>query len=639
MTPGRVVDVLSTLAREPDGRGDGELVGEFVARRTEAAFAELLRRHGPTVFGVCRRMLGHTQDAEDAFQAVFLVLARRADRVRPPGQVGNWLYGVAVRTALKSRTAAARRQQRQLASARSEAVEDAPDGRDLRGVLDEELARLAPKYRSVIVLCDLNGQSRSAAAQHLGWPEGTVAARLAKARRLLGTRLARRGVTLAAGGLTISLGADVTAAVPLALAADTLAHATGVAAVPPTIETLAETVMRTMTWAKFRLPAVLLLAATLTAAAVFAAGPKAKPPTPPNPPGRPAEVKPMTWTLRSTLDQDGWLAGSVAYSPDGNLLVVGGTDNHVQAYDAAKLTPAWDYQEPGGSAAALAFSTDGKQLAATFRDGVVFLDPATGKKSNVIEEKESWPAVVAFFPEVELPGDNTPKLRSHKLMFGGANGYTAMTWIDIAKPSSASLSIGPVKKTGYAPPMPLAVDPKGQRAVCLGPIDRDTGKNVLWAWSAGSGAANKLLDGHTATVTAAAWSADGNTIITGDASGLVIRWDGQTFKELSRVQFSGQIAAVAVTADGAELAAAVAAPIANREAYNEEVYVWPAASPPAKPVPLVQKAAGAPFSGQAGLAFAPDGKALAAGFCNFDHLSKLGELLGHIRVWQLKPAE
>src|SRR5438067_497184 len=185
MPSGRVIDVLSTLARDPDERSDAELLAAFCTQRSEIAFAELLRRHGPMVFGVCRRILGHRHDAEDAFQAVFLVLARRARTIHPPALVGNWLYGVAVRTALKARMLAAKRKRRLMSAARPEAIDDHADDSDLRRVIDEELAQLAEKYRIVIVLCDLNGQSRSAASHCLGWPEGTVAARLAKARRLL----------------------------------------------------------------------------------------------------------------------------------------------------------------------------------------------------------------------------------------------------------------------------------------------------------------------------------------------------------------------------------------------------------------------------------------------------------------------
>ncbi|HJZ57221.1 MAG TPA: sigma-70 family RNA polymerase sigma factor, partial [Gemmataceae bacterium] len=159
MPTARAADALRTLARDPGPATDGELLARFADRRDEAAFAELIRRHGPTVLGVCRRILGHAHDAEDAFQAVWLVLARRASDVRPPGSVGNFLYGVAVRTATKARALAARWRLRLMSAAKPEPVEDPPAvSDDLRAVLDEELARLPEKYRAAVVLCDLTGK-------------------------------------------------------------------------------------------------------------------------------------------------------------------------------------------------------------------------------------------------------------------------------------------------------------------------------------------------------------------------------------------------------------------------------------------------------------------------------------------------
>src|SRR5262249_51181418 len=156
-----------------------------------AAFAALLRRHGPMVLGVCRRLVSNASDAEDAFQATFLVLARKAASVVPRELVGNWLYGVAYRTALKAEALSARRRavERQV-----EAVPDPPTspeqvGRDLRPLLDRELERLPAKYRVPVVLCDLEGRTRREVAGQLGIPEGTLSSRLAAARKLLAGRL------------------------------------------------------------------------------------------------------------------------------------------------------------------------------------------------------------------------------------------------------------------------------------------------------------------------------------------------------------------------------------------------------------------------------------------------------------------
>ncbi|WZO98651.1 sigma-70 family RNA polymerase sigma factor [Isosphaeraceae bacterium EP7] len=180
------------------GLSDGRLLEQFVASRDEFAFERLLERHGPMVWGVCRRVLGDHHDAEDAFQAAFLVLARKAASVSPRESVGGWLHGVATRTARKARTTAARRKAREhrLASwTRPNSATEAAPTHDLAALLDIELARLPESQRSAIVLCDLEGRTRAEAARHLGWPAGTLASRLARGRARLAARLARRGLS------------------------------------------------------------------------------------------------------------------------------------------------------------------------------------------------------------------------------------------------------------------------------------------------------------------------------------------------------------------------------------------------------------------------------------------------------------
>jgi len=211
---------------------DGQLLGEFVSRRDEAAFARLVERHGPMVLGVCRRLLGHRQDAEDAFQATFIVLARRASSVRPREQVGNWLYGVAYRTALGARRLAAKRQARekQVNDMPHPAVEPDALWQDVRPVLDEELDRLPNKYRLPIVLCDLESRTRKEVARQLGLPEGTLSNRLAAGRQLLAARLTRRGLTLSGAGLAAALSqSSASVGVPAALGAFTVKAALGMA--------------------------------------------------------------------------------------------------------------------------------------------------------------------------------------------------------------------------------------------------------------------------------------------------------------------------------------------------------------------------------------------------------------------------
>jgi RNA polymerase sigma factor (sigma-70 family) len=233
MTTGlqRVLDHLHQALPPPEGSvSDGQLLARFAATRDEAAFSALLRRHGGMVLGVARRVVGQAQDAEDVFQATFLVLARRAGSVAQGETVGNWLYGVAYRTALRARAANVRRR------AKEQQVQELPhplvfpeEPRDWRPLLDEELSGLPEKYRSALVLCDLQGQPRKEAAQRLGVPEGTLSSRLAAGRKLLGQRLARRGLTLSAGALA-ALWESASAAVGPSLVSTTARVAALVAA-------------------------------------------------------------------------------------------------------------------------------------------------------------------------------------------------------------------------------------------------------------------------------------------------------------------------------------------------------------------------------------------------------------------------
>jgi RNA polymerase sigma factor (sigma-70 family) len=224
MQPGENPSVLDRLrqtflAQELEGLTEGQLLERFVAGREEGVFALLVRRLGPMVLGVCRRVLGHEQDAEDAFQATFLVLARKAATVKPREKVANWLYGVAWRTAREARVMAARRRSREQVMARvperASASEEEPDW---RSALDEELARLPEKYRLPVVLCELQGKTHKDAAEQLGWPVGTVSGRLSRARGLLARRLRKHGLGVSAGALALGL---TVAAVPPALAAGT----------------------------------------------------------------------------------------------------------------------------------------------------------------------------------------------------------------------------------------------------------------------------------------------------------------------------------------------------------------------------------------------------------------------------------
>jgi RNA polymerase sigma factor (sigma-70 family) len=262
---------------------DGELLDLFLAHRSEAAFEALVHRLGPMVLGVCRRMIGDLHDAEDAFQATFLVLARKAASVAPREGVGNWLYGVAFRTAQRARAVRARRASHEKSGNDMRHLRTEPADRiqELEWLLDEELNRLPDKYRLALILCDLENRPRKEAARQLKLPEGTLSSRLAAARKLLAKRLARHGALLSASALAAMLSRSAAAAsVPSGLAKCTSKaaslYAAGQAAsgmVSGSALALTEGVMKTMFLAKLaKMTAVVVLLAFSCVGVGFLAG-------------------------------------------------------------------------------------------------------------------------------------------------------------------------------------------------------------------------------------------------------------------------------------------------------------------------------------------------------------------------------
>ena len=189
------------------GFSEWQLLERYLQYRDEFAFQALVARHGPMVLGVCRRMLVNQADVDDAFQATFLVLVRKASHLGPRDAIGPWLYGVATRVALRARSEAARRRRLEpITSELNGAIDDRVSAdREMGEVIDQELCRLPSKYRHPIVLCYLEGRTHEEAARQLKWPIGTVKGRLSRARELLQSRLTRRGMTPAVGALALNL--------------------------------------------------------------------------------------------------------------------------------------------------------------------------------------------------------------------------------------------------------------------------------------------------------------------------------------------------------------------------------------------------------------------------------------------------
>jgi RNA polymerase sigma factor (sigma-70 family) len=366
-----VLGYLETVLGQPGDTGDNSLLDQFVAARDGAAFAALVVRHGLMVLGVCRRLLEHEQDAEDAFQATFLVLARRAESVRNREAVASWLYGVAVRVARRVRSEKARRRQREQQMARpADAVTNtAHDSGELRAVLDEELDRLPERYRLPLLLCYLEGRTNEEAGRLLGWPVGTVKGRLARARDLLRGRLARRGLAPSAAVLTAVL-AESAGAVPAPLADATVRVSLTAGDAPIQVVALAEGVIATMTATRW-VPVLMLIliAGVLGGGAIVLHLPAGPPPIADGKTAPAQEAK-----KRPTKDAQGDPLPPAALARLGTIR----------------------FRTPGGIDS-LAFSTDGRALAAACNDRtVVVFDPATGKQIEQAQGHKEWNGLVRF---------------------------------------------------------------------------------------------------------------------------------------------------------------------------------------------------------------------------------------------------
>jgi WD40 repeat protein len=441
--------------------------------------------------------------------------------------------------------------------------------------------------------------------------------------------------------LVTALASEATAAVPSHLRAETFSQATAYAVSPNVgsiaVRTLAGGVMRSMKgtvalgWLITGLTAALLSGAGVMLAGALA-GPPAKKAEQAKGAGavRGTKADSSVWKEKAVLKTPGWLPGSLAYSSDGKRLAVGGSGGKVMAFDTATYKPKWT-ADVGGNFAAVAFMADGSSLLATFRDGVRFLDPETGKLGKSLEEpgeSPDWRAIaVGVFPDRTIEN-----LTCRQIIFGTPVGYVVKTWYGSGEPGTLTLStVAKGAKPADAHAVPLAVDPNGTSAIITGPVHRDTRKNVLWAYVCGNyekgSPGNRLLEGHQAVVVSAAWSKDGSTAVTGDAGGRVIVWDAKTMKETRRLEFGRRIAALALTSDGRQTAAVV---VGNRA----EFHLWETAKPPTDRKPLHVDAADYRGPIHASLAFSPDDRQLAGAAHNTVWLTRLGELIGKVHVWE-----
>jgi RNA polymerase sigma factor (sigma-70 family) len=541
MTTGPMSGVLRHLRRTAllqDGGGlsDSQLLQCFVRDRDEAAFAALVRRHGPMVLGVCRRVLHNPHDAEDAFQATWLVLARKAASIAQPELLGNWLYGAAYRAALEARSATRRKRESQVLDyPEPVAKAEEEDVSELCALLDRELSRLADKYRVPVVLCELEGRSRKEVARLLGIPAGTLSSRLATARKTLARRLAGYGLAVSATAVAAALsGETASASLPAPLAAAAVqcgmlvaaGHgapaATGV--LSPTVAKLTERVLKAMFIKKLgTLTLVALAAALLAGGTALVARPalatgaegyhrRATPQAAPDCADQPQPTP--RWKEQKVFmpqKNQGDQVFTVSVAPDGKTLAVGmGHGGALLDAATGKELASLDLNHVLASA----FSPDGKILATGHLASIELWDAGTGKSMATLQEKTSNISTVAFSPDGK--------------MLVTAEVGTARLW-DLAKQKDMFRfdTKDPIGRVVYD----AQFSPDGKLvATAEGPA------KTVKLWDATTGKEVRTLEGHTQFAIAVAFSPDGKTLASSGGEKAVKLWDVATGKELATLE-------------------------------------------------------------------------------------------------------
>ncbi len=595
-----LLDHLRRLTGPP--AADAVLLSRWIGERDEEAFAALVARHGPMVLGVCQRILGDAHEAEDAFQAVFLILARKAASLRRPEALAGWLHGVAARLAYKARTAARRRagHSRTLAV---EPVDSRPDPldlvtvREMLGLLDREIGALREVYRLPIVLCDLEGRTQEKAAEMLGWTLGSLRGRLLRGRAQLKARLTRRGLALPAGVvlslLPATLPASSQAAGPLVApqlvttvsrAAVRFSIHPAAAELPVRAAELAREGLRVMTLGKATIAAAAVLTMTVLVAGAglltrqaWQAKPAEERREDKTPPAasvskNPAEEKPQVRLdrfgdplpdgavarLGTVRWRHGFMVQALAYSPDGKKIVSTGGDRALVLWDAGTGKQLRVF--PGrGFARGVAFSPDGKWIATTHRRGELW-DAATGK-----------------------------------------------ILCELKNPQRGVMNA-------------LAVAPDGKT---LATANAD---GAVHLWDPTTGEERRRLNGGQGGVNTLAYSPDGAKLAAGGDDGVVRLWDAATGKEIRRLANAKKdIRCVVFSPDGKQLAV---------WSHEDSLRLWDVATGRQIRTLGEKQRLFAPLP----LVFSPDGKLLAS--ANFDGTLSMwdaasGERKEHWRVGTL----
>ena len=594
MANGQMNSVLRYIRRmiapAPVQATDGQLLERFVRGQEEGAFDALLERHGRMVMGICRRLLGNAHDAEDAFQATFLVLVRKAGSISRRDSVGSWLFGVAYRTALRARSNASKRQVHEMKAgnlALARMVVDDTAHLQLRPLIDSELERLPEKYRAPLVLCYLEGKTNEEAARLLGWTKGTVSGRLARARDLLRGRLARRGITLCAPLFATALfQATASAGVPLALLQNTvqaaglmaLGKTAGLGTISTSVAALTEGILKTMFFAKLKIAGMFLFALTIVGvgstlgvrqalatsageATQVVAGQQQLPGDPDNPLELPpTQTKPGDDPIRAGkqivpadpndfLDRkqaapaSGWVeirtlrvpkyaVRSVAFSPDGKRIAAGSggdfrSPGELVVFDAETGKIIFVHASPS-SVPGVAFSPDGGTVASVHQDGTIKLFHVPTGKLFQIEIRQNGVDAVAFSPD----GKTLAAAGTDVRLWDAATGKEIWS----LKGDEKSIRRVAFSRDGSR----LAASAAG---------------DVIRIWETAGWKQIVVLEGHQNIVRSIAFSPDDKVLASAGNDRTVRLWDIASGKAKNVVmKHSDQVQSVAFSPDGKTLA-------------------------------------------------------------------------------------